>query len=30
MNKSDSTMAEQVAQAAIAFEERRTGHAPSR
>jgi len=28
MNKSNSTMAEQVAQAAIAFEERRTGHAP--
>ena len=28
MNKSDSSMAEQVAQAAIAFEERRTGHAP--
>ena len=28
MNKSNSTMAEQVANAAIAFEERRTGHAP--
>ena len=28
MNKSNATMAEQVAQAAIAFEERRTGHVP--
>ncbi len=28
MNKSESTMAEQIAQAAAAFEERRTGHAP--
>jgi uncharacterized protein YbcI len=28
MNKSNSTMAQQVAQAASAFEERRSGHAP--
>ena len=28
MNKSKSTMAQQIAQAAIAFEQRRTGHVP--
>jgi uncharacterized protein YbcI len=28
MNRSDSTMAQQVAQAAMAFEQRRTGHMP--
>jgi len=28
MDKSDSTMAQQVAQAASAFQQRRTGHAP--
>jgi uncharacterized protein YbcI len=28
MNKPDSTVARQIAQAAIAFEQRRTGHAP--
>ncbi len=28
MDKSDSTMSQRVAQAAIAFEQRRTGHAP--
>ena len=29
MTKSDSTMAEQIAQAVIAFEQQRTGHAPA-